>query len=123
MSTIRKVAVIGAGTMGAGIAAQVANAGIPVLLLDMVPDGARNRNAIAEGAVARSVASALMTVGSIPVRSATASGVNGCTARRTSSIPLSHASKRPGRTNPVSKTTLAMAASRNASPPGRIGMC
>ena len=28
------VAVIGAGTMGAGIAAQVANAGLPVLLLE-----------------------------------------------------------------------------------------
>ncbi len=34
MKTIRKVAVIGAGTMGAGIAGQVANAGIEVWLLD-----------------------------------------------------------------------------------------
>jgi 3-hydroxyacyl-CoA dehydrogenase len=50
---IRKVGVIGAGTMGAGIAAQVANAGIPVVLLDIVPAGANNRNAIAEGALAR----------------------------------------------------------------------
>lgn len=50
---IRKVCVIGAGTMGAGIAAQVANAGVPVLLLDIVPKDASNRNAIAEGAVAR----------------------------------------------------------------------
>ena len=33
-SEIQKVCVIGAGTMGAGIAAQVANAGVPVLLLD-----------------------------------------------------------------------------------------
>ncbi|RMF87868.1 MAG: 3-hydroxyacyl-CoA dehydrogenase/enoyl-CoA hydratase family protein, partial [Nitrospinota bacterium] len=33
-----QVAVIGAGTMGAAIAAHVANAGIPVLLLDKVPD-------------------------------------------------------------------------------------
>ncbi len=32
---IRKVAVIGAGVMGAGIAAHVANAGVPVLLLDL----------------------------------------------------------------------------------------
>lgn len=38
--TITKVAVIGAGVMGAGIAAQVANAGIPVVLLDVLPDGA-----------------------------------------------------------------------------------
>jgi 3-hydroxyacyl-CoA dehydrogenase len=50
---IRKVGVIGAGTMGAGIAAHVANAGVPVVLLDIVPDGANNRNILAEGAVAR----------------------------------------------------------------------
>ncbi|MEM7031498.1 MAG: 3-hydroxyacyl-CoA dehydrogenase/enoyl-CoA hydratase family protein [Chloroflexota bacterium] len=34
---IKSVAVIGAGTMGAGIAAHVANAGIPAVLLDIVP--------------------------------------------------------------------------------------
>jgi 3-hydroxyacyl-CoA dehydrogenase len=33
----RRVAVIGAGVMGAGIAAHLANAGIPALLLDIVP--------------------------------------------------------------------------------------
>jgi len=49
--TIRKVAVIGAGVMGAGIAAHVANAGVEVLLLDIVPEGAANRNVIAETAV------------------------------------------------------------------------
>lgn len=49
--SIRKVAVIGAGVMGAGIAAHVANAGTPVYLLDIVPDGANNRNQIAESAV------------------------------------------------------------------------
>src|ERR1700741_621087 len=32
---IRKVAVLGAGTMGAQIAGHVANAGLPVLLLDV----------------------------------------------------------------------------------------
>ncbi len=53
MSGIEKVAVIGAGVMGAGIAAQVANAGIPVRLLDIVPKEGENRNAIAEGAIAR----------------------------------------------------------------------
>ncbi|MCW9039710.1 MAG: 3-hydroxyacyl-CoA dehydrogenase/enoyl-CoA hydratase family protein, partial [Rhodospirillales bacterium] len=53
MDDIRKVAVIGAGVMGAGIAAHVANAGVPVVLLDIVPEGAKNRNAIAEGAVAK----------------------------------------------------------------------
>jgi 3-hydroxyacyl-CoA dehydrogenase len=34
---IRRVAVLGSGVMGAGIAAHVASAGIPVLLLDIVP--------------------------------------------------------------------------------------
>jgi 3-hydroxyacyl-CoA dehydrogenase len=47
---IRKVCVIGAGVMGAGIAAQVANAGVPVLLLDIVRDPA-DRNSVARGAV------------------------------------------------------------------------
>lgn len=37
---ISKVAVIGAGTMGAGIAAQIANAGTKVVLLDLVPGAA-----------------------------------------------------------------------------------
>ena len=36
--SIERVAVIGAGTMGAAIAAHVANAGLPVLLLDVVPN-------------------------------------------------------------------------------------
>ncbi len=45
---IETVAVIGAGVMGSGIAAQIANAGKQVLLLDIVPDGAENRNIIAE---------------------------------------------------------------------------
>ncbi|KHK93322.1 3-hydroxyacyl-CoA dehydrogenase/enoyl-CoA hydratase family protein [Novosphingobium malaysiense] len=52
-SSIKKVCVIGAGAMGAGIAAQVANAGVPVVLLDIVPKEGSNRNAIAEGAVAK----------------------------------------------------------------------
>ncbi|HEY9348866.1 MAG TPA: 3-hydroxyacyl-CoA dehydrogenase family protein, partial [Inquilinus sp.] len=50
---IKQVAVIGAGVMGSGIAAHFANAGVPVLLLDIVPKGATNRNAVAEGALAR----------------------------------------------------------------------
>jgi len=53
MTTIKQVAVIGAGVMGAGIAAHIANSGTPVLLLDIVPEGAKNRNAVAEGAVAK----------------------------------------------------------------------
>jgi len=53
MTSIRKVAVLGSGVMGGGIAAHIANAGIPVVLLDIVPKGAANRNAIAEQAIAR----------------------------------------------------------------------
>lgn len=37
MKPIRKAAVIGAGTMGCGIAAHLANAGVPCVLLDIVP--------------------------------------------------------------------------------------
>ena len=50
---IRRAAVVGAGTMGSGIAAQLANAGIPVLLLDIVPPGATDRNLLAAGALTR----------------------------------------------------------------------
>ncbi|MBI2567861.1 MAG: enoyl-CoA hydratase/isomerase family protein [Candidatus Schekmanbacteria bacterium] len=59
---IRKVAVLGAGVMGSGIAAHVANAGIPVVLLDMVPPRVGTgedpaapafRNKFAAGALAR----------------------------------------------------------------------
>ena len=38
---VRRAAVLGAGTMGSRIAAHLANAGIPVLLLDLAPEGAR----------------------------------------------------------------------------------
>ena len=51
----KKVAVIGSGVMGCGIAAQIANAGVPVLLLDIVPREGANRNAVAEAAVARAL--------------------------------------------------------------------
>jgi 3-hydroxyacyl-CoA dehydrogenase len=47
MKTIRRVAVLGAGTMGSRIAAHFANAGIPALLLDIVIPGQPNRNAAA----------------------------------------------------------------------------
>lgn len=52
--TIKTAAVIGAGVMGAGIAAHLANAGIPVLLLDIVPKGlpkGADRSLIARSAV------------------------------------------------------------------------
>jgi 3-hydroxyacyl-CoA dehydrogenase len=44
--SIRQVGVVGAGVMGAGIAAQVANAGIPVVLLDVVPGAAARAVAV-----------------------------------------------------------------------------
>ena len=52
-SSIRKVAVIGAGVMGAGITAHLANAGIAVLLLDIVPPNASERNVMAQTALAK----------------------------------------------------------------------
>lgn len=79
MSEIAKVAVIGAGVMGAGIAAQVANSGTPVVLLDIVPPNLApggDRSAIARGAVEKMLktepaafmskaAAKLVTVGNI----------------------------------------------------------
>jgi 3-hydroxyacyl-CoA dehydrogenase len=53
-ASIDRAAVIGAGIMGAGIAAHLANVGIPVLLLDVVPENAKgttnraDRNHVAE---------------------------------------------------------------------------
>lgn len=51
---IRRAAVIGAGSMGSGIAAQFANGGVPVLLLDIATDGA-DRNALARAGVDRQI--------------------------------------------------------------------
>lgn len=48
MKNIRRVAVLGAGTMGARIAAHFANAGIPSLLLDIVLPNQPDRNAAAK---------------------------------------------------------------------------
>lgn len=50
--TIRRAAVLGSGTMGAAIAAHLANAGIPTLLLDLPTDGP-DRNAIARAGLDR----------------------------------------------------------------------
>ncbi|MFT5139904.1 MAG: 3-hydroxyacyl-CoA dehydrogenase [Rhodothermales bacterium] len=52
MYKINKAAVIGAGTMGLGIAGQLANADIDVILLD-VPSKGENRNAVAQRALER----------------------------------------------------------------------
>ena len=53
---IKKVVVIGSGTMGSGIAAQVANAGISVTLLDL-PSNEGSRNQITEKAKERIIKS------------------------------------------------------------------
>lgn len=52
MAPIEKAAVVGAGVMGAGIAAHLANAGLSVVLLDVAEDGPR-RSRRAEDAVER----------------------------------------------------------------------
>jgi 3-hydroxyacyl-CoA dehydrogenase len=50
---IRSAAVLGAGTMGSRIAAHLANCGIPVLLLDIVPAGEeKSKNKLAIAAIA-----------------------------------------------------------------------
>src|SRR5881409_1653586 len=49
---IAKLGVVGAGTMGSGIAALAASAGIPVVLLD-IPAQKGDRNAVAKGGVDR----------------------------------------------------------------------
>ena len=48
---VRRAAVLGAGTMGSRIAAHLANAGIPTLLLDLVPTGEGDRSRLAKGAL------------------------------------------------------------------------
>ncbi len=53
MPHINKVAVIGAGTMGSGIASHLSNAGIPVLLFDIAGDDPGAPNRIAEKALQR----------------------------------------------------------------------
>src|SRR5580698_5640143 len=48
---VRRAAVLGAGTMGSRIAAHLSNAGIPTLLLDMVPAGDGDRSRLAKNAI------------------------------------------------------------------------
>jgi 3-hydroxyacyl-CoA dehydrogenase len=53
VSSINKVAVIGSGVMGSAIAAHIANSGTPVILLDIVPKEAKDRNMLAKNAIER----------------------------------------------------------------------
>lgn len=50
---LTRAAVIGAGSMGSGIAAHLANAGVEVDLLDIVPEGAQDRNQLARLGIER----------------------------------------------------------------------
>jgi 3-hydroxyacyl-CoA dehydrogenase len=50
---IRRVAVLGAGTMGAAIAAHCANAGLEVDLLDITPQGEDDKNAVVKAGFER----------------------------------------------------------------------
>ena len=50
---IKNVTVIGAGLMGAGIAAHLTNAGTSVTLLDIPDDKSQNRNNLADQAVSK----------------------------------------------------------------------
>jgi 3-hydroxyacyl-CoA dehydrogenase len=85
---IRKAAVLGAGVMGAAIAAHLANVGIPSLLLDIVPaDAGSDRNKIARSGLEKALkarpaafyspkAAALITVGNIEDNLADLAGVD-----------------------------------------------
>ena len=53
---LKKIAVIGSGTMGSAIAGQIANAGREVLLLDL-PSDSENPNAVSQGAIERLIKS------------------------------------------------------------------
>ncbi len=50
---INNIVVIGSGVMGSGIAAQIANAGFKVHLLDIIPINADDRNIVAKQAIAK----------------------------------------------------------------------
>ncbi|MEZ5690218.1 MAG: 3-hydroxyacyl-CoA dehydrogenase NAD-binding domain-containing protein [Rickettsiales bacterium] len=51
MADIKKVAVIGSGVMGSGIAAHIAASNTPVVLLDIIPEGAETHNILTEKAI------------------------------------------------------------------------
>ena len=53
MNAIERVAVVGSGVMGGGIAAHLANAGVRVLLLDVAAKDGPDRSAVARAAVER----------------------------------------------------------------------
>src|SRR5712692_3879884 len=58
MKRVHKVAVLGAGTMGARIAAHFANAGVPSYLLDIVPPGNPSASSVAKNDARNQIAAA-----------------------------------------------------------------
>ncbi len=57
---IKKVAVLGSGVMGSGIACHLANVGLEVLMLDILPRDLKNkkeRNSVADGALEKAIKS------------------------------------------------------------------
>ena len=57
---IKKAAVLGSGVMGSGIACHLANVGIDVLMLDILPkdlEKNKNRNSVSDGSLMRAVKS------------------------------------------------------------------
>jgi 3-hydroxyacyl-CoA dehydrogenase len=66
---IERAAVIGAGLMGSGIAAQIANAGVPVLLLDIVPPNKSTGDATDRSAIAKSAIDKLLKADPAPLMS------------------------------------------------------
>lgn len=58
---IRKVGVLGAGNMGSRIAAHLANAGVPVVLLDVIPKDVTGTDAASRSSLARAALEALKT--------------------------------------------------------------
>jgi 3-hydroxyacyl-CoA dehydrogenase len=56
LKRIKKVAVLGSGVMGSGIACHLANVGLEVLLLDILaPDGEKDRNIVANTALSNAI--------------------------------------------------------------------
>ena len=57
---IKKVAVLGSGVMGSGIACHLANVGLEVLMLDILPKDLKNkkeRNLVSDGALEKAIKS------------------------------------------------------------------
>src|ERR1041384_2235479 len=67
--SIRSAAVLGAGTMGAQIAAHLANAGVPVILLDVnsqtATDGLKRARALKPAPLFTAETASLITIGGL----------------------------------------------------------